>query len=82
MKITIYGPPPEVPYLAQLIAALPQDATDVVIQAQPRRVPGSKICMRPGWLEYTATVQTPERKFWLVLVQERVDGPVVIKEQR
>lgn len=56
MKIAIYGPMPDGKAIVEILKRIPADAKETIIQAPPRRAIDLRPCQRPGYLEYTASV--------------------------
>lgn len=56
MKVSIYGPMPDGPAIAELLKHLPADSKEAIIQAPPRRAIDLRPCQRPNHLEYVMSV--------------------------
>ena len=56
MKLSIYGPAPDMKAITAMLTKIPESAKEVLIQAPLRRAVDLKPCQRPGHLEYTASV--------------------------
>jgi hypothetical protein len=76
LKIGIYGPCLDMVALGELIKHIPVGSKEVVIQAPARRAIDLRACMRPGWLEYSASV---DNKVFIHLAQEGEGKALSIK---
>lgn len=78
LKINIYGPADllDMMALGELIKHIPVGASEVIVQAAPRRAIDLRACQRPGWLEYSASV---DNKTFIHLAQEGEGKPYGIK---
>jgi hypothetical protein len=76
MKISIYGPHPDGAAIAELLKHIPEDAAETIIQAPPRRAIDLRPCMRPGHLEYCASI---DNKRFVHLSQVSETAPYTVK---
>ena len=76
MKIAIYGAKPEPTLIAALIAALPDDAANVVITSPARQPPNAKPCQMPNGVVYEACIDNTR---FITLISKHPDAPLEIK---
>lgn len=76
MKITIYGPAPDMVAIAEMLKHLPEGAKEILIQAPLRRAVDLKTCQRPGYLEYSASV---DNKLFINLSQSSKTADYEVK---
>lgn len=76
MKISTYGPPPNMRALAEIIKYIPPDSENVLIQTPLRNSIDRRACQHPGWLFYDASC---DNKVFLHLSQASEMSPYEVK---
>jgi hypothetical protein len=75
LKIQVFGPCLDMMALGELIKHIPVGSKEVMVQAPPRRAIDLRACQRPGWLEYSASV---DNQTFIHLIQEGEGKPISI----
>ena len=76
MKISVYGPCPDMMALGEAIKHIPLNSKEAVVQAPLRRAMDLRACQRPGWLELSISV---DNKVFIHLSQEGEGKPYGVK---
>lgn len=76
LKISVYGPLPDMLALAELVKHVPPEAKEVVVQAPLRRAVDLRPCQRPGVLEMSASIDNCK---FLHLSQLTTTAPYEVK---